>query len=62
MKSKLWVKILIPILIIAVIGGIWIVKNSTEKPANDSGGSQNNTELSDNLKDAISVCVKQKAD
>lgn len=52
MKSKLWVKILIPILIIAVIGGIWIVKNSTEKPADDSGGSQNNTELSDNLKDA----------
>ena len=38
MKSKLWVKILIPILIIAVIGGIWIVKNSTEKPADDSGG------------------------
>ena len=30
----------------------WIVKNSTEKPADDSGGSQNNTELSDNLKDA----------
>ena len=52
MKNKLWVKILVPILIIAAIGGIWIVKNATEKPADDSGGSQNNTELSDNLKDA----------
>lgn len=52
MKSKLWVKILVPILIIAVIGGIWIVKNVTEKPADDSGASQNNTELSDDLKDA----------
>ena len=52
MKSKLWVKILVPILIIAVIGGIWIVKNATEKTADDSGASQNNTELSDDLKDA----------
>lgn len=52
MKSKLWVKILAPILIIAVIGGIWIVKNATEKSADDSGTSQNNTELSDDLKDA----------
>ena len=52
MKSKLWVKILVPILIIAVIGGIWIVKNATEKTADDSGASQNNAELSDDLKDA----------
>ena len=52
MKSKLWVKILIPILIVAVIGGIWIVKNVTEKSDSDPADSQNNAELSDSLKDA----------
>lgn len=60
MKSKLWVKILIPILIVAVIGGIWIVKNVTEKSDSDPADSQNNAELSDSLKTQISACVKQK--
>lgn len=52
MKNKLWVKILIPALIVVVIGGMWVIKNTTEKTADDPSGSQNNAELSENLKDA----------
>lgn len=31
-KKTLWVKILIPVLIIAVIGGIWVVKTTSKQP------------------------------
>lgn len=50
-KKALWVKILVPVLIVAVIGGIWIIKTVTDKPTNPSP-SQNGVDLADNLKDA----------
>lgn len=52
MKNKIWVKILIPVLIVAIIGGIWMIKNSAEKPPDGPEDSQNDAELSDHLKDA----------
>lgn len=52
MKNKLWVKILVPVLIVAVIGGMWTIKNVADKTADNPSGSQNNAELADNLKDA----------
>lgn len=52
MKNKLWIKILVPVLIVTVIGGIWITKNSTENTTNNTPVSQDGTVLPDNLKDA----------
>ncbi len=52
MKNKLWIKILVPVLIVAVIGGIWIIKNSTENTTDNASTSQGGTALPDNLKDA----------
>lgn len=52
MKNKLWIKILVPVLIVAVIGGIWIIKNSTENTTDNTPASQGSTALPDNLKDA----------
>ena len=52
MKSKLWIKIFIPVLILVAIGGIWIVKNINEKSTDNPANSQNNLELSENLKNA----------
>ena len=51
-KTALWVKILVPILIVAVIGGIWIIKTVSEQPAEDPSISQGTTELPDDLKGA----------
>lgn len=51
MKNKLWIKILVPVLIVAVIGGIWIIKNSTENTTDNASTSQGGTALPDNLKD-----------
>lgn len=45
MKNKLWVKILVPVWIVAVIGGIWILKNTTESPTSNPTTSQNSTGL-----------------
>ena len=39
MKNKLWIKILVPVLIVAVIGGIWIIKNSTENTTDNTPAS-----------------------
>ncbi len=50
-KNTLWLKLLVPVLIIAVIGGMWMVKNASEKPTDSTSESQN-TSLPDNLKDA----------
>lgn len=50
-KKTLWVKILVPILIIAVIGGMWMVKKASEKPTDDTTETQGSS-LPDNLKDA----------
>lgn len=59
MKNKLWIKIFVPVLIAAFIGGIWIVKNVSKNPAdnpttsqNDPTHSQNSTDPSDPLKGA----------
>lgn len=52
MKNKLWVKILVPVLIVAVIGGIWMIKNITDNPTENATTSQGDTALPDNLKDA----------
>lgn len=50
--KTLWIKILVPVLIIAIIGGIWIVKTVTEKSPDQPSDSQNNANLPDHLKDA----------
>ena len=52
MKNKLWVKILIPVLIVAVIGGMWILKTVTSIDNEPPVTSQNSAELPENLKDA----------
>ena len=52
MKNKLWVKILIPVLIVAVIGGMWIIITVTNKSNEPPTTSQNNSELPENLKNA----------
>lgn len=52
MKNTLWIKILVPVLIVTVIGGIWIIKNSTENTTDNTPASQGSTALPDNLKDA----------
>ena len=62
-KKTLWVKILVPILIVVAIGAIWIVKSSSENAVLDESGvteesmapSQTvpeESELPDDLKDA----------
>lgn len=51
-KTALWVKILIPVLIVAVIGGIWLFKTVSEKPAEDPSSSQGTTDLPSNLEGA----------
>ena len=42
MKNKLWIKIFVPVLIVALIGGLWLFKSSTEteatKPSNNPAG------------------------
>lgn len=52
MKNKLWVKILVPTLIVVAIGAIWIVKNTEDKANNSPTTSQNNEELPERLKNA----------
>lgn len=69
MKNKLWLRILIPVLIAAVIGGMWIIKNksagrsnapSQDRIASDSTGD---AELPDPLKDAdFSLCATEAID
>ena len=51
MKDKLWLKILIPILIVIIVAGIFIVKNG-QKPEDTSAIPQDDSSLSDELKDA----------
>ncbi|MBQ7964871.1 MAG: thioredoxin family protein [Ruminococcus sp.] len=51
-KTALWVKILIPVLIVAVIGGIWIFKTVSEKSAEDPSSSQETADLPSNLEGA----------
>lgn len=51
MKNKLWIKILVPVLIVAVIGGIWVVKTVSNKETDKPNNPQNTIELPENLKD-----------
>ncbi len=51
-KKSLWVKILVPVLIVAVIGGIWLFKSISEKNIQEPSFSQGSSNLPDNLKDA----------
>ena len=48
MKNKLWVKILVPTLIVVAIGAIWIVKNAEDKANNSPTTSQNRQEKIEN--------------
>ena len=58
-KTPLWVKILIPILIIAVIGGIWIFKTVSEQPPD----TQNTNSTENNLDGAdFSLNVNKQID
>lgn len=53
-KKSLLIKILVPVLILAVIGSMWLVKNRQdilEEPATTQS-SQNETDLPEDLKDA----------
>lgn len=50
-KKGLWIKILVPVLIVAVIGGIWFYKNASQNGEELQGGT-NNTAMAENLKDA----------
>lgn len=53
-KKSLLIKILVPVLILAVIGSMWLVKNRqdiSEEPATTQS-SQNETDLPEDLKDA----------
>lgn len=73
-KKTLWVKILVPILIVVAIGAIWIVKSSSENAVLDESGvteesmapSQTvpeESELPDDLKDAdFSLALIETAD
>lgn len=51
MKDKLWVKILVPVLIVAVVAGIFMIKNS-QKPKNAPENPQDTSVLTDDLKNA----------
>ena len=51
-KTALWVKILTPVLIVAVIGGMWIYKTRSEKPADDPTSSEGTSDLPSNLEGA----------
>lgn len=51
MKDKLWVKILVPVLIVAVVTGIFLIKNS-QKPKNAPENPQDTSVLTDDLKNA----------
>lgn len=51
MKTKLWIKILIPILIFAVIVGIFLIKNS-QKTNETLSNPQSSTPIAEELKDA----------
>lgn len=51
-KTALWVKILVPVLIVAIIGGIWIYKTVSEKPTEDPSSSQGTSDLPSNLEGA----------
>lgn len=51
-KTALWVKILTPVLIVAVIGGMWIYKTISEKPADDPTSSEGTSDLPSNLEGA----------
>ena len=50
--TPLLIKILAPILIIAVIGGIWIFKTVSEKTMEESSATQNTADLPSNLEGA----------
>lgn len=52
MKNKLWIKILVPVLIVAVIGGMWMIKNITETTTDNTSTSHDGTAIPENLKDA----------
>ena len=51
MKDKLWLKILVPVLIVAVVAGIFLIKSS-QKAKDIPENQQDTSELPDNLKDA----------
>lgn len=51
-KTVLWVKILIPVLIIAVVGDMWIFKTVSENPSEDPSSSQGTEDLPSNLESA----------
>ncbi len=62
-KKSLWVKILVPVLIVAVIGGIWFFKSISEKNIQEPSFSQGSSDLPDNLKDAdFSLNVTKEID
>ncbi len=52
-KTPLWVKIIVPFLIVAVIGGIWIFKTISEKPAENQPTSQGTADFSLNATEQI---------
>lgn len=51
-KTALWVKILVPVLIIAVISGMWIFKIVSENPSEDPSSSQGTEDLPSSLEGA----------
>ncbi len=51
-RKSLWIKILVPVLIVAIIGGIWIYKTVSETPAEDPSTSQGTVDLPSNLEGA----------
>lgn len=50
-KNFIWVKILVPVLIIAIIGGMWVWKNTSEKPT-DGTSELPGVSVPDNLNGA----------
>jgi thioredoxin 1 len=67
--NKLWVKILIPVLIVAVIAALWIIKNSPEEDPGDNNSNitetpsdTNNKEPVDNNKEPVKPDVLADAD
>lgn len=51
-KTTLWIKILIPVLIVSIVGGIWMFKTVSEKPEETPSSSQGSAELPSNLEAA----------
>ena len=51
-KTALWIKILVPVLIVITIGGMWIYKSKSDQPAEDTPASREETDSNIDLKSA----------